>query len=118
MKKIFVLKHETMWEDLRFAKDKESNATLYYVYFILRRFLYACILVLGPAFRIHETLMFGCIIFLNIAYLSYVTSARPFDSKRMQKIEIMNESVNYLVSCLILNLGIIPAGETYYEFGL
>ena len=36
----------------------------------------------------------------------------------MQRIESFNEICNYIITCLILNLGTIPNGEILYSHGL
>ena len=68
--RVFNIKYRALWQDIKVSEINGGQS--YNSIFVLRRFLYACIIILGPYYRVRSIFVYGMIIFLNLFYTSFL----------------------------------------------
>ena len=86
-------------------------------FFIIRRFLFAMILVHGGLILPRNFIVIS-IVLLNLMTLIYLWSNKNFEQTVLNRIEIFNESINIMISYIILIMTSISDGMTLAQLGL
>ena len=69
--KDFANKYEVLWEDQR-------DGSKYFVMFVIRRFVYAVLIIVLPGYRIPTFFQYALIVYLNIVNMAYLLESKPF----------------------------------------
>ena len=73
----FQQRYEVYWED---QKSPRKQRPMFQIFFILRRMIYASILIIPQAYSVDVLIQVISVVFLNLASTMYVVASRPFDS--------------------------------------
>lgn len=74
----FQSRYEVYWED---QKSPRKQRPLFQIFFILRRMIYASILIIPQAYNVDVLMQVICVVFLNLFSSMYIIETRPFDSR-------------------------------------
>jgi hypothetical protein len=90
----------------------------YNIFFIIRRFVYAMLIVLPPLFGMTPIVQLGLIINLNLFSCCYNIHMQNFEIRKMNLIEIFNEICNLIISVYVLAMSQNTTGEQIFMTGL
>ena len=101
---IFNNKWGVLWEDLKITSD---NLALFQFYFVMRRLLFAALVVLPRAYTEIQSIYlfqyFG-VVYLSLLMCSYVVGHKPFIKPELNKIETFNEFCFLQIAILMITL--------------
>lgn len=97
---VFNNKWSVIWEGM---KGESNQITPYNLFFIIRRVLFAAIIVIIPVYtNLNPFSQYYMVVMLNLYSCAYTTHYMPFESRSMNLTELFNEWVNLTVSSWFL----------------
>lgn len=103
-----------LWEDLRAHKD---HYPVFNIYFMFRRLVFTLIVVMRAYFQVKPLFQMYLIIYLNLLSTCFVLTNKPFTTPKLNKIEAFNETINLVVSVLLVNQASFANGEQLFIQG-
>ena len=101
---IFNNRWSVLWEDLKLNSD---NLALFQFFFVLRRFLFAALVVFPRAYTEIQSIYlfqyFG-VVYLSLLMCSYLVGHKPFIKPELNKIETFNEFCFLQIAILMITL--------------
>ena len=111
----FQLMYEVVWEG---QKDLSKGPPLFQIFFMVRRVVYAVLLITPYEYEVSLVLQIFAVIALNCLSMIYVASSRPFASRTANRIEAFNEWINLNVSGLLVLMQKEVDHANHYKLGL
>lgn len=99
-KKFERVQHEHFLSEIYFEFKQKTWAKLFHAFFLIRRFI--IVLIIVTLKDINSTARLTLFVFCQALQLFYVVLTRPFDSIYKNIIEILNESMFFLLSIFTL----------------
>ena len=113
----FIESYGDIYDGLVLSGDKETRriALFYPFWFVMRRLTFSLVCILAPK---ELWLQIAVNFVVSMVNLCYLVKYKPFEDKRMVKLEIMNEATNFiLLYHVILFTNFVPDPETRYGLG-
>jgi len=108
-KKFYKIKHEEyprfnmywseLWSDLKLVKNRPP---VFYLIFVIRRFVYSAIIVVPCLFEIPPIFQMMMVIVLNLIMTAWLMDKKPFITPKLNYVEQFNEFMNLSISLMLI----------------